>query len=206
MQILSSRCTTKIVAFTDPWLPIVEFYAHYCYLHYCKRKNGFSLKAWEYLVSLMHWFFACLQVTYRLFELTNTLKIAFVPSKDDKRLLHNLITAAIIFGVLYSLSYIFLRVPQMVGFISFKHLRIPFFPFLFWRFWRFWLGKISVMWFIWLFSWPIICRSDNIECKNIRPQASASAFCPADVETIFWGKSFHVHTRQTVKWIHWWFH
>ncbi|KAH9766282.1 protein REDUCED WALL ACETYLATION 2 [Citrus sinensis] len=53
-------------------------------------------------------------VSCRLFELTNTLKIAFVPSKDDKRLLHNLITAAIIFGVLYSLSYIFLRVPQMV--------------------------------------------------------------------------------------------
>ncbi|KAL9407596.1 hypothetical protein AB3S75_046187 [Citrus x aurantiifolia] len=53
-------------------------------------------------------------VSCRLFELTNTLKIAFVPSKDDKRLLHNLVTAAIIFGVLYSLSYIFLRVPQMV--------------------------------------------------------------------------------------------
>ncbi|KAH9766273.1 protein REDUCED WALL ACETYLATION 2 [Citrus sinensis] len=53
-------------------------------------------------------------VSCRLFELTNTLKIAFVPSKDDKRLLHNLITAAIIFGVLYSLSYIFLRVPQML--------------------------------------------------------------------------------------------
>lgn len=53
-------------------------------------------------------------VSYRLFELTNTLKIAFVPSKDDKRLLHNLITSAIIFVVLYSLSFIFLRVPQMV--------------------------------------------------------------------------------------------
>ncbi|XP_044500564.1 protein REDUCED WALL ACETYLATION 2 isoform X2 [Mangifera indica] len=53
-------------------------------------------------------------VSYRLFELTNTLKIAFVPSKDDKRLLYNLVTAVIIATVLYSLSFVFLRIPQML--------------------------------------------------------------------------------------------
>ncbi|KAH7511126.1 hypothetical protein ACOSQ2_007392 [Xanthoceras sorbifolium] len=53
-------------------------------------------------------------ISYRLFELTNTLKIAFVPTKDDKRLLYNLITAAAISSVLYSLSFIFLKVPQML--------------------------------------------------------------------------------------------
>ncbi|KAJ4721967.1 Protein REDUCED WALL ACETYLATION 1 [Melia azedarach] len=60
-------------------------------------------------------------VSYRLFELTNTLKTAFMPSKDDKRLLSNLVTGAVIFSVLYSLSFVFLRVPQMlVRFIPLK--------------------------------------------------------------------------------------
>ncbi|XP_019419729.1 PREDICTED: protein REDUCED WALL ACETYLATION 2 isoform X2 [Lupinus angustifolius] len=53
-------------------------------------------------------------ISYRLFELTNTLKIAFVPSKDNKRLVYNIITASIISVILYSLSFAFLRIPQMV--------------------------------------------------------------------------------------------
>ncbi|KAM7463169.1 hypothetical protein LguiA_031290 [Lonicera macranthoides] len=53
-------------------------------------------------------------VSYRLFELTNTLKTAFVPSKDDKRLVYNLIAGVVISSVLYTLSFIIIRVPQML--------------------------------------------------------------------------------------------
>ncbi|KAL2921084.1 Protein REDUCED WALL ACETYLATION 2 [Bienertia sinuspersici] len=58
-------------------------------------------------------------VSYRLFELTNTLKVAILPSKDDKKLTHNIITGLAIFCVLYTLSLMLLKVPQIV-------VRIPF--------------------------------------------------------------------------------
>ncbi|KAF7145324.1 hypothetical protein RHSIM_Rhsim04G0241900 [Rhododendron simsii] len=53
-------------------------------------------------------------VSYRLFNLTNTLKTAFVPSKDDKRLTYNILAAVVISSILYTLSFIFLKIPQMM--------------------------------------------------------------------------------------------
>ncbi|KAL3812253.1 hypothetical protein ACJIZ3_013521 [Penstemon smallii] len=53
-------------------------------------------------------------VSYRLFELTNTLKLTFVPTKDNKRLGHNLAAAVVIASILYLLAFVILKVPQMM--------------------------------------------------------------------------------------------
>ncbi|CAI9118933.1 OLC1v1020567C1 [Oldenlandia corymbosa var. corymbosa] len=53
-------------------------------------------------------------VSYRLFELTNTLKTTFVPSKDDKRLGYNIVAGVVVATCLYTLSFVLLRIPQMM--------------------------------------------------------------------------------------------
>ncbi|CAI9783433.1 unnamed protein product [Fraxinus pennsylvanica] len=51
-------------------------------------------------------------VSYRVFELTNTLKSAFIPTRDNKKLLYNFVAGASICGCLYSISFILLRIPH----------------------------------------------------------------------------------------------
>ncbi|XP_031497790.1 protein REDUCED WALL ACETYLATION 1-like [Nymphaea colorata] len=54
-------------------------------------------------------------ISYRLFELTNTLKSVFIPSKDNKRLTYNLIAGAAISLVLYCLASMFLQIPVFLA-------------------------------------------------------------------------------------------
>ncbi|MQM21251.1 hypothetical protein Taro_054287 [Colocasia esculenta] len=54
-------------------------------------------------------------LSYRLFDLTNLLKTSFVPTKDNKRLLHNFVAGACISVCLYCISLVLLRFNQLVS-------------------------------------------------------------------------------------------
>ncbi|KAH7277666.1 hypothetical protein KP509_38G001200 [Ceratopteris richardii] len=54
-----------------------------------------------------------LLISYRLFELTGTLKNAFVPSRDNKKLLHMLLIGSILFFVLYLFSSLLIIIAQV---------------------------------------------------------------------------------------------
>lgn len=54
-------------------------------------------------------------VAHRIFQLTNKLKMAFIPSNDDKSLLHNIIAASIICATFYCLSLLLLNIPRIMG-------------------------------------------------------------------------------------------
>ncbi|CAI9773263.1 unnamed protein product [Fraxinus pennsylvanica] len=51
-------------------------------------------------------------ISYRIFELTNTLKSAFIPTRDDRKLLNNFVAGAAISACLYCISFILLQIPH----------------------------------------------------------------------------------------------
>lgn len=54
-------------------------------------------------------------VSYRIFELTNSLKSVFLPTKDNRRLLYNLIAGVAISLCLYFISLILLQIPRTLA-------------------------------------------------------------------------------------------
>ncbi|GFP91270.1 cas1 domain-containing protein 1 [Phtheirospermum japonicum] len=49
-------------------------------------------------------------ISHRLFELTNTLKSAFIPTRDNQKLLHNFIAGVAICVCVYSISFILVQI------------------------------------------------------------------------------------------------
>ncbi|OAY81741.1 Protein REDUCED WALL ACETYLATION 1 [Ananas comosus] len=53
-------------------------------------------------------------VSHRIFQLTNTLKMAVLPSRDNKRLTQNIVAGIVVSVALYSFSLAFLNVPKLL--------------------------------------------------------------------------------------------
>ncbi|CAN1808526.1 Protein REDUCED WALL ACETYLATION 1 [Linum perenne] len=53
-----------------------------------------------------------LLVSHRIFELTNTLKTVFVPTKDNRKLFYNFVFGSAIFFSLYCVSFVLLQIPH----------------------------------------------------------------------------------------------
>ncbi|KAM7500639.1 hypothetical protein LguiA_025053 [Lonicera macranthoides] len=51
-------------------------------------------------------------ISYRLFELTNKLKSAFIPTRDNRRLLYNFLAGATISACIYSFSLVIVQIPN----------------------------------------------------------------------------------------------
>lgn len=121
MQVQRARWSAEAVTFSDSKLPIVKLHAHYCDIC-CGIISSVPLYYALILPKRMRMVLICLlvsksrtlQVSHRLFELTNTLKSTFIPSKDKQRLGHNFAAAMVIAGILYILAYVLIKLPQLI--------------------------------------------------------------------------------------------
>jgi len=51
-------------------------------------------------------------ISHRLFELTNTLKTVFIPTKDNRRLFSNFVAGAAICVCVYFIAFILVQIPH----------------------------------------------------------------------------------------------
>ncbi|KAL2508452.1 hypothetical protein Fot_32099 [Forsythia ovata] len=52
-----------------------------------------------------------MKISYRIFDLTNTLKSVFIPTRDNRKLLNNFVAGTTISACLYCISFILLQIP-----------------------------------------------------------------------------------------------
>ncbi|RWW22964.1 hypothetical protein GW17_00012809 [Ensete ventricosum] len=93
-----------------------EFGVVLVYFYTCDRTNLFGESS-KVLFVMYHYFAAkeiynAIRVAHRVFDLTNRLKVVFIPTRDNKRLLYNLITGAIVSLTLYALSMVLLSLTK----------------------------------------------------------------------------------------------
>ncbi|PKA62999.1 hypothetical protein AXF42_Ash007795 [Apostasia shenzhenica] len=104
------------------WLGKITLETYISQFHICLRSGGpdeqpymlLSLLPNFPMLNFMLTSAIYITVARRIFQLTNKLKMEFIPSRDNKRLLYNIIAAAIISIILYCLSLVLLHLPMIM--------------------------------------------------------------------------------------------
>lgn len=112
-QIRYPQCTTKVASLIYPKLPNAQFHAYNCSLCLGEQHilSFFQLMICRRFSYFLYPLF--LQISCRLFELTNTLKSVFIPTKNDRQLLYNFLAGAASFACLYFIAFMVVQIPQL---------------------------------------------------------------------------------------------
>ncbi|KAB1213924.1 putative O-acetyltransferase CAS1 [Morella rubra] len=104
------------------WIPGLHMFAE-CHPTFSYLQFDILCMAWkDYSRDLNLTNSYLVKISHRIFELSNVLKTAFVPCKDNQRIMFNMLTAVAVSIVLYSLSLLLCLIPwrsiQFVGDIA----------------------------------------------------------------------------------------
>lgn len=115
LQVRHAKWSAEVASLFHPKLPTAQFPAYNYDICLCKLTSLALHKSMENLsfgcslTLMLSW-----QISLRIFELTNSLKTAFIPSKDNKRLFQNFIAGVMLSLSIYCISAVLLHIPRLL--------------------------------------------------------------------------------------------
>ncbi|OAY83872.1 Protein REDUCED WALL ACETYLATION 1 [Ananas comosus] len=115
VKVRHAKWSAEVASLFHPKLPTAQFPAYNYDICLCKLTSLALHKSMENLsfgcslTLMLSW-----QISLRIFELTNSLKTAFIPSKDNKRLFQNFIAGVMLSLSIYCISAVLLHIPRLL--------------------------------------------------------------------------------------------